>query len=109
MNTKFEFVCDPSEMKITVNIAGNNTVAHLALHNKDDIILSRKFIIKSTDSEEINEAVSIFCDLAIQGKLREKRFVGEEQDAEFIVSSCIATLKKVYSKLGLPVWEKDFH
>ena len=109
MSTKFVFVCDPPEMKITVDIAGKNMVAHLTLHNKDDIVLSRKFIIKSTDNEQINEAVSIFCDLAVRGKLRERKFAGEEQDTEFIISAYTSALKKVYSKLGLPVWERDFH
>ena len=107
MNTRFDFVCDPPEMNIEVNVSGNHLVARLVLYNKDNLVLSRKFLIRSIDPEKVNESVSVFCELVTCGRLRDKRFTDEEQDTDFKILASVSTLKKVYSKLGLLVWERE--
>ena len=106
MQTVFNFVCDPPDLKITLSIF-NKKLAHISIYKNDDILCSRKFLIANIEREEINDLVAMFCELFIQGRLREQSFQGELDGSEFIVESSKTSLRKVYSKLGLPIWTRE--
>ena len=106
MTEEYRYVCDEASMRITVEITGAR-IANLKLFYKDEAKISRKYLFSKVESGNVNMLVSSFCTLLKEGGLGHARFTSEEDAPEFMEEVVRSNLKRVYTKLGLLVWQAD--
>ena len=106
MTEYYRYVCDEASMRITVDISGAR-VAHLKLFYNDEVKISRKYLFSKIQSSNVNLLVSSFCTLLKEGALGTARFTNEDDAPEFIEEVIRGNLKRVYTKLGLLIWEAN--
>lgn len=106
MTEEYRYVCDESSMRITVEIS-NARIAHLRLFYKDEVKISRKYLFSKIQSSNVNLLVSSFCTLLKENGLGTARFTNEEDAPEFLEEVIRGNLKRVYTKLGLLIWQAN--
>ena len=95
-----DYICDPNNYLIKVSVP-THKVASVVLFIDEKPTLYRKYLMRDLDYNSANKLVEIFCkDLQ---RLKVKLI---EEDNPLIVRRTQETIKKVYNRLGLPIWEK---
>ena len=102
----YGFVCEESNIHITIELSGSR-IAHIKMFYDDKLAISRKYIFNKINSENINDLVSAFCSLISEDRLRDTRYEREEDTSDFLLSVIRSSLKRVYTKLGLLIWEAN--
>jgi hypothetical protein len=93
-------------MRITVDVHAAR-IAHITLFLNNEPVISRKYLFDEVDQERANELVIAFCTLLSEDGLREARFEKEIDASDFFAESIRSSLKKVYTKLGLLLWQRE--
>ena len=106
MTEYYRYVCDEASMRITVEVSSAR-VAHLRLFYNDKVKISRKYLFSKIKSGNVNKLVCSFCTLLKENGLGAARFTNEEDAPEFLEEVIRSNLKRVYTKLGLLIWQSD--
>tara|TARA_Y100000034_G_scaffold119337_1_gene161037 strand:- start:216 stop:527 length:312 start_codon:yes stop_codon:yes gene_type:complete len=101
----YRYVCDASNMHITVDVYSSR-IAHITLFLNEEPVISRKYLFDEVDQQRANELVVAFCTLLSEDGLREARFENEIDTSAFFAESIRSSLKKAYTKLGLLLWQR---
>jgi len=94
-----DYVCEPNNYKIQITDSTYG-VATIVLFMGEKPTLYRKYRSQDLDYNIGNQLVKKFCEDLEEKKL--KSFSDDDMYSELIKDS----LKKVYNRLGLPIWEK---
>ena len=94
-----DYICEPNNYKIQITDSTYGVVT-IVLFVGEKPTLYRKYRSQDLDYDTGNQLVKKFCEDLEEKKL--KSFSDDDMYSELIKDS----LKKVYNRLGLPIWEK---